>query len=241
MDPSIVGGVFAISGALVGALGTFVGAYMNARTQERAANLRIDADLRLQADRLRDAAVSADLTLRRTKLEELYVFRSDVQGRSSQTQAQLDYQMGRDLGKHMARWTELRDKVSRARAAAATFPDISPHMTEIVGRIDDFYWTSRMLLQQDHDPKGGHDGWNQWYEQVIKSSDKTAAAVSNVERAMRLARDEWVNCDRHDVRHCFAFAVQRVEVALQHRLEFRHRRLHLKIGGDVVGLHRIRQ
>jgi hypothetical protein len=33
--------------------------------------------------------------------------------------------------------------------------------------------------------------------------------------AMRLARDERVNCDRHDARHFFAFAVQRVELALQ--------------------------
>jgi hypothetical protein len=37
-----------------------------------------------------------------------------------------------------------------------------------------------------------------------------------VERAdaVRLARDERVNRDRHDARHCFAFAVQRVELAL---------------------------
>ena len=143
MDPSgispllvpIVTGVFAL-------LGVLVGAYMNARAQERTANLRIDADLRLQADRLRDAAASADLASRRTELKELYVFLSDVAAQCSQEQAQRDYQMGRDLEKHMARWTELSVKAGRARAAAVTFPDLSHHMTEIVSRIDHFYWTS---------------------------------------------------------------------------------------------------
>lgn len=183
MDPSIVGGVFAISGAFVGALGALAVAYVNARTQERTANLRIDADLRLQADRLRDAAVAADLALRRTKLEELYVFLSDVQAQCSQTQMELDYQR-RDLEKHTARWTELRDKLGRASAAAATFPDLSHHMKVIEARIDDFYWTSRTLLQQDHDPKSERDAWRPSYDRMLQSSDETAAAVSNIERAI---------------------------------------------------------
>ena len=197
---SIVGGVFAI-------VGTFVGAYVNAHTQERTANLRVDADLRLQADRLRDAAVSADLALRRTKLEELYVFLSDVAAQCSQTQVQLDYQMGRDLEKHAARWTELRDKVGRARAATVTFPDIFHRMAEIESSIDHFYWTSRTLLQQDHDPQGEHEGWDRWYRRVIEASNDTASAVSKVKRelekeARRLAemaplfdaqKERWIN------------------------------------------------
>jgi len=154
-------GIYVLLGTIVGGGFTLLGVLVNAR----AAKQRIDADLRLQADRLRDAAVSADLAWRRTKLEELYVFLSDVAAQCSQTQAQRDYQMGRDLEKHMARWTELRDKLARARAAAATFPDLSHHMTEIEGRIDNFYWTSRELLQQDHDPKAEHDGWGRWYKQ----------------------------------------------------------------------------
>jgi uncharacterized protein YdaU (DUF1376 family) len=93
----IVSGVSLILGAFV----ALVGAYVNARTQERTANLRIDADVRLQADRLLDAAASADLALRRTKLEELYVFSSEVAAQCSQTQAQLDYEMGRDLARSM--------------------------------------------------------------------------------------------------------------------------------------------
>jgi hypothetical protein len=57
-------------------------------------------------------------------------------------------------------------------------------MTEIEGRIDNFYWTSRTLLQQDHDPNGEHVGWDAWYRLVIESSDKTAATISEVERAI---------------------------------------------------------
>jgi hypothetical protein len=170
---SIVGGVFAILGASV-----------NARGQERAAKLRIEADLRLQADRLRDAAASADLAWRRTKLEELYVFLSDVTAQCSQTQATLDYQMGRDLEKHAARWAELRDKLGRARATAVTFPEISHHISEIEGKIDNFYWTSRILLQHDHDLSAENDSYGQWYKKVIQSSDETAAAVSKVGRAL---------------------------------------------------------
>src|ERR1700722_18729222 len=51
-----------------------------------------------------------------------------------------------------------------------------------------------------------------------------------VERAdtMWLAGDERVHRDRHDARHGFALAIQRVELALQHRLEFGHRHLHLE-------------
>jgi hypothetical protein len=146
-----------------------VGAYVNARTQERTANLRIDADLRLQDDRLRDATASADLASRRTELRELYVFLEDVAAQCSQTRAQLDYQMGRDLEKHTARWSELSAKASRARAAAATtFPDtdISHQMAEIVGCVDVFHWTSRTLLQQSHDPKEEHDGWTRWYDRL---------------------------------------------------------------------------
>jgi hypothetical protein len=75
-----------------------------------------------------------------------------VAAQCSQTQVELDYRMGRDLEKHVARWMELRDKLGRARTAAVTFPDISPHLAEIEARIDDFYWTTRTLLQKDHDP-----------------------------------------------------------------------------------------
>jgi hypothetical protein len=152
--------------------------------QDRTAKLRIDADLRLQADRLHDAAVSADLALRRSKLEELYVFLSDVVAQCSQTQAMLDYETGRDLEKHMARWTELREKVGRASAVAVTFPDISDHMKEIVAKIDHCYWTSRTFLQQDYDPKEKNAGWGNWCQQVIESSHEVAAAVSKVERAI---------------------------------------------------------
>jgi hypothetical protein len=101
MDPSGISPLFVsivgVLGSIVGGVFAILGARVNARAQERTANLRIDADLRLQADRLRDAAASADLAWRRTKLEELYVFLSDVAAQCSQTQAQLDYQMGRDL------------------------------------------------------------------------------------------------------------------------------------------------
>src|SRR5215469_18403349 len=53
-----------------------------------------------------------------------------------------------------------------------------------------------------------------------------------VERAdtMRLAGDERVHRYRHDARHGLALAVKRVELALQHRLKFGHRHLHLEIG-----------
>ena len=171
-----------VLGAIIGGVFAIVGAHINARAQERTAKLRIDADIRLQADRLGDAVASADLAWRRTKLEELYVFLSDVAAQCSQTQAQLDYQMGRDLEKHMARWTELRGKLGRARTAAVTFPDLSHYMAEIEGRIDDFYWTSQTLLQ--HDSKAENDGWGLWYKRLIESSDNTAAAVSKVERAI---------------------------------------------------------
>src|SRR6516164_2831062 len=45
-----------------------------------------------------------------------------------------------------------------------------------------------------------------------------------VERAdtMRLPGDERVHRDRHDARHGLALAVQRIELALQHRLKFGH-------------------
>src|SRR6516225_1688304 len=42
---------------------------------------------------------------------------------------------------------------------------------------------------------------------------------------MRLAGDEGVDRDRHDARDRFALAVKGVELASQHRLEFRHRYL----------------
>src|SRR4029077_3682835 len=57
---------------------------------------------------------------------------------------------------------------------------------------------------------------------------------------MRLAGDERVDRDRHDAGDRLALAVKRVELAPQHRFEFRHRHLHLEIGGHVVGLPRIR-
>src|SRR5438874_12808906 len=58
---------------------------------------------------------------------------------------------------------------------------------------------------------------------------------------VRLAGDERVDRDRHDAGDCLALPIERVELTPQHRLEFGNRRLHLKIGRDVVGLNRIRQ
>src|SRR5947208_16258494 len=63
-----------------------------------------------------------------------------------------------------------------------------------------------------------------------------------VERAdtMWLAGDELVHRDRHDARHGFALAIQRVELALLHRLDFGDRHLDLEIIGIVVVLHPLR-
>src|SRR5262245_1045892 len=55
----------------------------------------------------------------------------------------------------------------------------------------------------------------------------------SVERTnpVRLAGDKRVHRDRHHAGDRFALAIERVELAPQHRLEFRHRHLHLEIGG----------
>jgi hypothetical protein len=79
---------------------------------------------------------------------------------------------------------ELRDKLGRARTAAVTFPDISPHVAEIEARIDNFYWTTRILLQQDHDLNAENDRWGRCYMEVIEEANKTAATVAKVERAI---------------------------------------------------------
>src|SRR5712691_2017374 len=58
---------------------------------------------------------------------------------------------------------------------------------------------------------------------------------------MRLAGHEGMDRDSHHAGDCSALAVERVELTPQHRLEFRHGRLHLEIGRHIVGLNRIRQ
>jgi hypothetical protein len=185
MDSSISVLLGSFVGGLCAILGGILVSRTNARAQERMADRRVEADLRLQADRLRDAAASADLALRRTKLQDLHVFLSEVAAQCSQTQAQLDYQMGRDLEKHTARWTELRAGLNQANAIADVyFPDISHHMTEVARSINVFNWTSREFLQQDHDLKGEHGGWDLWYTKIIKSSDQTAAVVYELKQAI---------------------------------------------------------
>jgi len=170
---------------LVGGLCTYLATRDVARAQERAAELRAQTDLQLQTERLKHEAVSTELTVRRAKLEDLYVFVSDVAAQCSQTRAQLDYQMGRNLKEHEARWTALDVRLHQARATAAIyFPDLSEGMARVAGSLNMFNWENREFLQTDHDPLGSNERWQIRYQQIIKTSKEAGAAVQEVKQAI---------------------------------------------------------
>ena len=81
------------------------------------------------------------------------------------------------------------------------------------------------------------------FKQTLGTSPMAYVGVRRIERAnpMRLASHERVDCDSHDAGDCFALAIERIELAPQHRFKFGNRHLHLEIGRNVVGLNRIRQ
>jgi hypothetical protein len=116
----------AVAGPLSGGLCAYLGARAAARAQARAAEVKAESDFQLQAERLKHEAAIADLAERQAKLAELYVFLTEVNSQCSQTQAQLDHQMGRKPEEHEARWTALLVRLYQARATAAIyFPDLS--------------------------------------------------------------------------------------------------------------------
>jgi hypothetical protein len=186
MYQSVVTGIVALLSSVVGGLFVLLGARVNARSQERAANLRGQVDIQLQADRLRDAAASAELAIRRAKLEDLRIFLSEVAQQCSRTQATLDQL--RDLGveEHVGRWRTLAIRLHQARAAADIyFPNLSEGMAELGGCIEVFGWQAYVLLHAPSgDPIDGKGGEEILYRQIIAASDRTGGVVEKVGRAI---------------------------------------------------------
>ena len=188
MDPSVVG---VVVGAVVGGLFTLLGAHVNARSQERAASLRAKVDIQLQADRLHDAATSAELALRRAKLEDLRSFLSEVAEQCSRTQATQDKVAGLAVREHSIRWAALVSRLHQARAAADVyFPSLSEGMGELAGCIELFGWRTYDLLAerksqgQEIDEALAAWGRDKPYVNIIEASEKTSEVVREVGRAI---------------------------------------------------------
>jgi hypothetical protein len=179
MDQAIVG----ILGGLCGGTLTLLGGILNAKSQERAVRLRAETDVRLQADRLQDAAKSAELTLRRSKLEELTIFLNEVVEQCSETQGMLDREMGLGRDAQGARWAALNVKLRQAKATADIyFPDLSEHVDNAGARMQKFNWQDRKYLQSD-EPVGSQE-WERLQGQLAEAGLQVARAVTDAIEAV---------------------------------------------------------
>ena len=169
--------LYILVSVLLGAIAAYVTARVTSSNQLKIATISSDKELSIQKNIFREERLKSEVSLGRTKLEELHIILSQVNLENSQTVSYIQSDGKMSLSSFRQRYLESCDRLHIAGAIASLYyPEMTERIEEVYGQTNIFWGFQERILSADI--KENKSSWQASLQEISGASEKISKRVS---------------------------------------------------------------